>query len=104
MILNESTVTGHGKIDQGVPKGLPELIGICRQEIRERAEEINAAETVRRIGPQSHAIHRCTSFPKVFPVCARVRVGSLIVIFATLAVSCIGPTKRDQPRDVNFGS
>src|SRR5216683_6554741 len=102
MILHESTKAGHRKIYVRVPEGLPELVRIPREKIRDSAEEIHAVEAVRYVSSQSDAIHSSAGLPKVFAVRAGVRIAGLIVIFAALAVSSVGTPEGDQSSDVNL--
>src|SRR5579864_130839 len=99
MILHEPTKAGHGKIYVRVAEGLPELVRIPREKIRDRAELIHA---VRYVSSQSDAIHSSAGLPKVFAVRAGVRIAGLILIFAALAVSCEGTPEGDQSSDVNL--
>src|SRR6266851_885333 len=102
MILRESAETRHGKVHSRIPEGLPKLIRISREEVAESAKEIYAIETVRYVGPQSDAIHSFADLPEMFAPRARVRIVGLIMIFATFAVSRIGPPEGDESSDVNL--
>src|ERR1700687_4050205 len=102
MILHERTKTRDRKIRGRIPERLPKLTRIPREEIAERAKEIYGIEAVRYVGTQSDAIHRSADLPKMFSSRAGVRIASLIVIFATFAVSRIGPPEGEESSDVNF--
>src|SRR6267378_1406795 len=102
MILNESAETRDRKIHVRIPERLSKLIRIPSEEITERAKEIHAVEAVRYVGTQSYAIHSSANLPKMFSSRARVHIAGLIVVFATFAVSRIGPPERDQSSDVNL--
>ena len=71
VILHETTETGHREIDVRIAKRLPKLIGISREKLRERAEEIYAAKAIRYVGPQPDAINSAANFPKVLALRAR---------------------------------
>src|SRR6266403_419050 len=102
MILHESTETHHRKIYVRIPERLPKLVRIPREKIRERTEVIYTIEAVQYVGSQADAIHSSAPLPKVFASRASVRVVGLIMIFATVAVACVGPPEDDQSCDVNF--
>src|SRR2546425_563278 len=102
MILQESTETRHRKIHVRIPKCPPKLIRIPREKSRERPEEICTVEAVRYVGPQPDAIHSSAHLPKVFAAPARVRVFSLIMIFAARTISCVGSPKVDQPSNIDL--
>jgi len=69
-----------------------------------RTEEVYAVGAVRYVGTQSDAIHGSTDLPKVFTPRACVCVAGLIMIFAALAVSRVGPPESNQSSDVNLGA
>src|SRR5439155_22724844 len=102
MILYKSTETRDRKIHMRAPESLSKLIRIRCEKIRQRTEEIYAAEPVRYVGPQSDAINCPAHFPKVFALRARVCVIGLIMIFAALAVSCVRTPEGDQSSDINL--
>src|SRR5260370_28137434 len=102
MILDKRTETRYREIHSGISECLAKLIRIPREKICERAKEVCAAEAVRYASPQSHAIHSSSYLPQVLASCACVGVVGLIVIFAALAISCVGPPKDDESRNINF--
>src|SRR5215469_3439370 len=102
MVLNKSTETGNWKIHPRSSKGLSKLIGIAREKIRDRTEEIHTPEAVRYIGPQSDSINSSASFPKLFALRAGIRVAALIPIFAAFAVPGVGTPECDQPGHVDL--
>src|ERR1700693_124404 len=97
MVLNECAETGHGKVFTRTPESLAKLIRPPCEKIRKRPEEIYAARPVRHVGPQSHAIHRSTHFPKMFAPRSGVRVVSLIMIFPALAVPGVAAAEGHAP-------
>jgi len=97
MILDKTAETRHRKIQIGIPKSLPELIGALGKKIRQRVKQINTAKSVWDVSPQPDAIHRAANFPEMFSQRARVRVTRLIVVFAACAVSCVGPPEAIIP-------
>src|SRR5258708_32501729 len=104
MILHESAETGHRKINGRVPGRLPKLIGIFCEEVSERAKEIHTVEAGGYTGSQSDAIYSSAHFPKMFAPRAAVRIGDLIVIFATLTVPRIRPPECHESGNVNLGT
>src|SRR6266446_10972814 len=102
MILHESAKAHHWMIHIRTAERLSKLTGISREEITERAKEIYAIEGVRYIGTQSDAIYSSADLPKMFSSRPRVHIAGLIMIFATCAVSRIGPSEGDDAGDVNL--
>src|SRR5258708_19388217 len=104
MILDKSAETCYREIHVGISERLAKLIGILREKIRERANEVCAAEAVRYAGAQSHAIDSSSYLPQVLASCACVGVVGFLVIFSPLAFPSSGPPKDDESRNVNFRS
>src|SRR5258708_23506252 len=104
MILDKSAETCYREIHVGISERLAKLIGILREKIRERANEVCAAEAVRYAGAQSHAIDSSSYLPQVLASCACVGVVGFIVIVAALAIPCVCPPKDEECRNVNFRS
>src|SRR5260370_7118684 len=102
MILDKSAETRYREIHVGISECLAKLIRIPREKIRERAEEVCAAEAVRHAGPQPNAIESPARLPKVFAPRASVRVVALIMIFAPLAIPSLSTHQDIQSRIANF--
>src|SRR5207244_4865835 len=89
-------------IDVRARGSVAQRLGSGREETSQGAEEIYAIESGRYVSPQSDAIYSSTELPKVFTSSAGVRVAGLEMIFATFAISRIGPPKGDQAGDINL--
>ena len=104
VILRESAGSSHGKINARIAKGLAELVGIRGEKIGERAEEIDAAESIGQISAKADTIHGSAEFPEMLARRARVGVNGLILIFAALGVAEVRAPKNCEAGDVDFGA